>query len=648
MDLAKLKVPELRTMLIDRKLDTKGSKAELVKRLNDSFSNESFETMETAEEVEDEVEVVEDEVEVKALKHTNDESGIATSKKEDEPIFADDIHCLDWYDSDLSLIIEKENMMAGEPISTYGWKYVWSGARSSRGFVTGKVWYEVKVLGGKKDSFSEIRVGWSTNDTDLMIGNVSTSFAYCSKSGKKRHNNEFNDYGLEFTEGDVIGVFLDLTGPEISMAYTKNGEAQGEAFKINKTLLKGLGLFPHVSTRNLKFEVNFGKEIISEKGTDKYPQYTIKGDGPEKGCWFAPIDGYQFAAFSTSLPNLPRIETRKSCEMITMIGLPGCGKTTWVDQLKAKHPEKRYNVIGVNALIDRMEMDGESIMKAIQGKSWKSLVPAIARGVREWVSQATSRRRNFILDQTNVYAFCHSKDNGSKIIPFNDMYLKAVVIVPSDNDYKSRIDSQKKAAELANDRYTSTEHQIMEMKAGFTLPVEGDESPFKEILFVDLNRDEAAQIVEEYNKLAKEKGFGKENGREKRIRERRNHRDTRGARGIRKLQAQRPAKYGSRVLGQIDSRNLMRNFSLEAMMQQSNSIQNALLQNHLQRGASNRGTSLMGQTHRPEMFDQAQMLQSLFGGQMMQAQRNQLFGGNVSQMMGRGGYYGMGMNARHF
>merc|ERR1711884_327151 len=49
------------------------------------------------------------------------------------------------------------------------------------------------------------------------------------------------------------------------------------------------------------------------------------------------------------------------------------------------------------------------------------------------------------------------------------------------------------------------------MKANFTLPDEGTESPFKEITFVELQREEASKLVEKYNKDAKEKGFGKKN-----------------------------------------------------------------------------------------------------------------------------------------
>ena len=37
--------------------------------------------------------------------------------------------------------------------------------------------------------------------------------------------------------------------------------------------------------------------------------------------------------------------------------------------------------------------------------------------------------------------------------------------------------------------------------ANFTLPDEGEESPFKEITFVELQRDDATKLVEKYNKV---------------------------------------------------------------------------------------------------------------------------------------------------
>jgi hypothetical protein len=42
---------------------------------------------------------------------------------------------------------------------------------------------------------------------------------------------------------------------------------------------------------------------------------------------------------------------------------------------------------------------------------------------------------------------------------------------------------------------------LQKSAANFTLPDEGEESPFKEITFVELQRDEATKLVEKYNKV---------------------------------------------------------------------------------------------------------------------------------------------------
>ena len=43
--------------------------------------------------------------------------------------------------------------------------------------------------------------------------------------------------------------------------------------------------------------------------------------------------------------------------MIMLIGLPGCGKSTWVENHVAEYPEKRYNIIGASALVERMKVN---------------------------------------------------------------------------------------------------------------------------------------------------------------------------------------------------------------------------------------------------------------------------------------------------
>ena len=44
--------------------------------------------------------------------------------------------------------------------------------------------------------------------------------------------------------------------------------------------------------------------------------------------------------------------------------------------------------------------------------------------------------------------------------------------------------------------------------ANYVIPAEGEESPFKEIIFTDLQREDAAKLIETYNKVSfKNKGL---------------------------------------------------------------------------------------------------------------------------------------------
>ncbi len=50
--------------------------------------------------------------------------------------------------------------------------------------------------------------------------------------------------------------------------------------------------------------------------------------------------------------------------------------------------------------------------------------------------------------------------------------------------------------------------QLLSVSANLTLPSEGEDSPFKEIEFVELQREEATALVEKYNKVrARTDGF---------------------------------------------------------------------------------------------------------------------------------------------
>ena len=242
--------------------------------------------------------------------------------KEHEPDIAPGLVCLDWHNSDLNLRI-LDTLMEGVPFSRDGWAFCYAAARATFGFTSGKLWYEVKYVDNmdvkieKETTTYDLRVGWSTNSASLMLGEDPNSWCYSSCEGKMASDKKFEDYGEKFTKGDVVGAFIDFSQNEINVTFTKNGEDQGDAFQISKEELGDNALFPHIMTRNVKFEVNFGidKEAAAkENWKDALAEDYVKvgGVGEEE-----------------RVRGNPRITARDQCECIMLIGLPGCGKSTW-------------------------------------------------------------------------------------------------------------------------------------------------------------------------------------------------------------------------------------------------------------------------------------------------------------------------------
>lgn len=131
-----------------------------------------------------------------------------------------------------------------------------------------------------------------------------------------------------------------MNSDEVLISYSVNGSHLGTAFTVNKSDLgEEPYLFPHILTKNVKLEVNYGQlekpwfEVQLEEF--KFPN-EINEDAKLRG------------------PKGP--EKRADCEIIMMCGLPGAGKTYWVNNYVKEHAEKRYNVLGTNNLIDKMKV----------------------------------------------------------------------------------------------------------------------------------------------------------------------------------------------------------------------------------------------------------------------------------------------------
>ncbi len=59
-------------------------------------------------------------------------------------------------------------------------------------------------------------------------------------------DSKFEEYGVEFTKDDVVAAYINLECDPIQISFTKNGEAQGTAFEVEKSKLAGKPLFPHI------------------------------------------------------------------------------------------------------------------------------------------------------------------------------------------------------------------------------------------------------------------------------------------------------------------------------------------------------------------------------------------------------------------
>lgn len=168
--------------------------------------------------------------------------------------------CLSYNDCDLNIEIDRHSVKS---INDGILAFAWGGVRASHGVVSSRVFYEVKIadvsiipnLSAIKELY-QIRVGWSVSTSNLQLGENDLSFAFCS-CGYKVHNNVFEKFGVPCTVGDVIGVYLDICDSRCVASFSINGIDHGTAFEFKHPVQ---ALYPHILSKNVKYEVNFGRE----------------------------------------------------------------------------------------------------------------------------------------------------------------------------------------------------------------------------------------------------------------------------------------------------------------------------------------------------------------------------------------------------
>ncbi|XP_077468165.1 heterogeneous nuclear ribonucleoprotein U-like protein 1 isoform X2 [Stigmatopora argus] len=402
---------------------------------------------------------------------------------EDEEENIDDaLVTIDTYNCDLHFKVSRDRY-SGYPLTIEGFAYLWAGARATHGVNCGRVCYEMKIneeipvkhLPSSEPDPHVVRIGWSINHSSTQLGEEPFSFGF-GGTGKKSSDCKFADYGEKFGENDVIGCYIDFEqGEEVEMGYSKNGVALGVAFKTTKEELAGRALFPHVLVKNCAVEFNFG----------------------QKQPYFPPPDGYTYIH---GVPEENKVRGTKGpaskdeCEILMMVGLPACGKTTWAIKHAETNPEKKFNILGTNAIMDKMKMMGLRRQRNYAGR-WDILIQQATQCLNRLIEIAARKRRNYILDQTNVYGSARRR----KMRPFEGFQRKAIVICPTDEDLKER--TLKQTNEQGKD---VPDHAVLEMKANFTLPEECD---FLEaVTYAEVQGEEAEKLLKQYNEEGRKAG----------------------------------------------------------------------------------------------------------------------------------------------
>ncbi|XP_055644462.1 heterogeneous nuclear ribonucleoprotein U isoform X2 [Toxorhynchites rutilus septentrionalis] len=475
---------------------------------------------------------------------------IVFTADENEPETTNRGVSLSWFDSDLNLVIDSESLDAAEPLSDGALALVWAGARANMGVDKGKVYYEIhlnKSIAARKvidePIACEFRVGWSILDASLQLGEDKFSFGYDS-NGSKVTDCCFSDYGLKYEINDVVGVYLDMESNPCKIEYTVNNISQGIAFEFDPSEIEGKALFPHVYSKNIAFKINFGqleRSLLNNREIKTEKTQTIEKEEPKNGNDDKDASQQSETTANASdsndqkdgnsagqekpepepieqkdekiqeetddkdekpiYPDYTYIDKlakenliagvrgpdgRKDCEVTFLIGLPACGKTTWVQNYIKENSDKKFTILSVEALLDRMKISGVP-RKPSSTNTYSKLLDQLNKSINnKLIDIAAKRRRNFIVDQANVFA----SEQRRKLSGFGEYAVRrAVVIVSDEEEYKRRVQSKKD--ELGGEMY---ERNTNAMKANFHIPA-SEHNWFTDFVYPDQDEKAARETI---------------------------------------------------------------------------------------------------------------------------------------------------------
>ena len=386
---------------------------------------------------------------------------------------------LDAYNSDLHFVLAGAGLEGSTVCSAPGFGHMWAGARATHGVDGGRVCFEVRIIDHvtvaiMDDNPPELqylaRFGWSASQLDYSLGESQESYGY-GGTGKISVGNTFKTYGEPFARGDTVTCYLDMESSPRTVSYSKNGQHLGTAFSISES--SDSVLFPHVYLKNVRVSVNFGASS---------PAFPLE-DG------YVMIE-HAHAAFLKQGPAAPA--SFSQCKVLMMVGLPASGKTTWCKKYQKDHPEERFSILGTNSIMEQMRVFNLQRKRNYHGR-FDKLMDAASKVHNKLFDIVKQKKRNLILDQTNVYVNARRR----KISNFRHFGEKqGVVVVVSQAELDRRTAAREKIeGKLVPD------HAVLEMKRNFVLPEITD--GFSSIVFVEEGEGSSRSIVARYKEEAR-------------------------------------------------------------------------------------------------------------------------------------------------
>ncbi|KAL0038029.1 hypothetical protein WJX79_010159 [Trebouxia sp. C0005] len=390
---------------------------------------------------------------------------------------------LDKTDATLNLSVA-EDLLTATPLVTGSLCQLWSGVRANSCVSSGKVFFVVNVVnelsGDCEGVRTEALIGVSARATAVSQLGCDTSLAYAS-TGQKWTASKAESFGPTYSAGDRIGCFLDMDSEPCTLSFSHNGQWLGHAYELQQSDYSHKALYPHILLKSLAVQLDFtGNGLVAgERWPTQAADYI---------SWQAALE-----TDGVSAPSPMQYCTPADCEVMVMVGLPGCGKSTWAARYVANHPERRYVSLSIDGVLKQMK-PGSSQLRGKQKPPDAKTQQLAEQAYKELLDHIEDVPRNYVLDDSNVYEGARSARVG-KLKKAGYKTRAAVIVLPDSSLFRRQRKQHQEEGK------TVPETTIADMRANFSMPEVGD--VFQEVFFVEAKPPEAHDIAAAQAEAAK-------------------------------------------------------------------------------------------------------------------------------------------------